>query len=66
MGEAFFISSLSRLLAVHNVRVPMVVAIQRWISVAYNLSEADARLNSKVQIRSGERRDLEFLRSRKI
>lgn len=60
MSDAPFISSLSRLLAVHNIRVPMVVTIQRWISVVYALSEADVRLKSKVQIRPGKRRDLDF------
>ena len=55
-----FISSLPRLLAVHNIRVPRVVMISRWISLIYNLSEADAYFKSEVRIQKGGRRELEF------
>ena len=60
MTEAPFISSLAHSLAVRNISVPKVVMIQRWVSLVYQLSEADIVVRSEVRIRPGQRGDIDF------
>jgi hypothetical protein len=60
MSDDFLTSSLFNFLAKRHISIPKVVTIHRWISLVYNLSEADTHLESELQIRPGERRDLDF------
>jgi hypothetical protein len=45
---------------VHNIKVPGIVTIHRWISLVHQLAEADVESKSEVRIRPGMRRDLDF------
>ena len=59
----FRTSRLYRVLAEKEMRVPRAIAITRWISFIYRLSEKDLEVENEVLIRPGRKGDLDFFMS---
>ena len=58
--SGFRVPCLYRVLAEKEIRVPRAIAITRWVSFIYRLSEKDLDVENEIFIQIGRKEDLEF------
>ena len=58
--SGFRVPRLYRVLAEKGIRFPRTIAITRWVSFIYRLSEKDLDVENEILIRPGNKEDLDF------